>query len=58
MIPEAQEYNYALHILIDLICDLFFWKLVDCLYGLVVRVPGYGSRGPDSILGATTFSEK
>jgi hypothetical protein len=25
---------------------------------LVVRVPGYRSRGPDSIPGATTFSEK
>jgi hypothetical protein len=26
--------------------------------GLVVRVPGYRSRGPGSILGATRFSEK
>jgi hypothetical protein len=26
--------------------------------GLVVRVPGYTSRGPVSIPGATTFSEK
>jgi hypothetical protein len=25
----------------------------DCLYGLVVRVPGYRSRGPGSIPGAT-----
>jgi hypothetical protein len=30
----------------------------DCLYGLVVRVPGYSSRCPDSIPGATRFSEK
>jgi hypothetical protein len=30
----------------------------DRLCGLVVRVPGYRSRGPGSISGATTFSEK
>jgi hypothetical protein len=28
------------------------------LCGLVVRVPGYRSRGPGSIYGATRFSEK
>jgi hypothetical protein len=28
------------------------------LCGLVVRVPGYRSRGPGSIPGATRFSEK
>jgi hypothetical protein len=31
---------------------------MDGLCGLVVRVPGYRSRGPDSIPGATRFSEK
>jgi hypothetical protein len=31
---------------------------VDCLCGLVVRVPGCRSRGPGSILGATRISEK
>jgi hypothetical protein len=31
---------------------------VDYLRGLAVRVSGYRSRGPCSILGATTFSEK
>jgi hypothetical protein len=30
----------------------------DRLCGLVVRVPGYRSRDPGSILGATRFSEK
>jgi hypothetical protein len=30
----------------------------DRLCGLVVRVPGYRSRGPRSIHGATRFSEK
>jgi hypothetical protein len=31
---------------------------VDCLCGLVVRVPGYRSGSPGSISGAATFSEK
>jgi hypothetical protein len=31
---------------------------MDRLCGLVVRVPGYRSRGPGFIPGATTFSEK
>jgi hypothetical protein len=31
---------------------------VDHLCGLVVRVPGYRSRGPGSIPGATRFCEK
>jgi hypothetical protein len=30
----------------------------DRLCVLVVRIPGYGSRGPGSILRATIFSEK
>jgi hypothetical protein len=30
----------------------------DRLCGLVFRVPGYRSRGPGSIPGATRFSEK
>jgi hypothetical protein len=30
----------------------------DRLCGLVIRVPGYRSRGPGSIPGATRFSEK
>jgi hypothetical protein len=31
---------------------------VDRLCGPVVRVPGHRSRGPGSISGATSFSEK
>jgi hypothetical protein len=31
---------------------------LDCLCGLVVRVPGYISRGQGLIPGATRFSEK
>jgi small VCP/p97-interacting protein len=30
----------------------------DCLCGLVIRVPGFRSRGPGSIPGATRFSGK
>jgi hypothetical protein len=33
-------------------------KQEDCLCGLVIRVPGYRSRDPGSIPGATRFSEK
>jgi hypothetical protein len=32
--------------------------VLDRLCGLVVRVPGYRSRGPGSISGAIRFSEK
>jgi hypothetical protein len=33
-------------------------KTRDSLCGLVVRVPGYRSKGPGSILGPTRFLEK
>jgi hypothetical protein len=33
------------------------YSAFDRLCGLVARVPGYGSRGPGSIPGATAFSE-
>jgi hypothetical protein len=33
------------------------WVFNDRLCGLVVRVPGYRSRGPGLIPGATRFSE-
>jgi hypothetical protein len=32
--------------------------IFPCFCGLVVKVPGYRYRGPDSIPGATRFSEK
>jgi hypothetical protein len=32
--------------------------VIDCLCGLVIRFPGYRSRGPGSIPCATRFSEK
>jgi hypothetical protein len=34
------------------------YKKVDRLCGLVVRVPGYRSRGAGSILGTARFSDK
>jgi hypothetical protein len=34
------------------------YLMFDRLCGLVVRVPGYRSRGPGSISCATRFSEK
>jgi hypothetical protein len=39
-------------------CFLFSCTSSDRLCSLVVRVPGYRSRGPSSIPGATRFSEK
>jgi hypothetical protein len=37
---------------------VIIYNLHDRLCGLGVRVPGYRSRGPGSIPGATRFSEK
>jgi hypothetical protein len=39
--------------------QLYFFSIccVRRLCGLVIRVPGYRTRGPGSILGATGFSE-
>jgi hypothetical protein len=36
----------------------FFKVMVECLCGLVVRVPGYRSKGPGLILGVTRLSDK
>jgi hypothetical protein len=38
--------------------DINISMKVGRLYGLVVRVPGYRSRGPGSIPNAIRFSEK
>jgi hypothetical protein len=37
---------------------MFYMGTPDRLWGLVVRVPGYRSRGPGSIPGDVRFSEK
>jgi hypothetical protein len=41
----------------DFIC-LFAYTVSDRLCGLVFRVPGYRTRGPDPIPGATRISDK
>jgi hypothetical protein len=46
IVPQQNRTNF-------LVC-----MCVDRLCGLVVRVPGYKSRGPGLIPGATRFSEK
>jgi hypothetical protein len=35
-----------------------YYCVLDHLCGLVIRVPGYRTRGPGSIPSATRFSEK
>jgi hypothetical protein len=47
----TKMYLIALHF-------VFASLVIDRLSGLVVRVPGDRSRGPDLIPGATRFSEK
>jgi hypothetical protein len=59
--PEPDQYNIGL--ISEMSAELggsFSHLCVskDRLYGLVVRVPGYRSGGPDSSLGVTRFSEK
>jgi hypothetical protein len=53
---ETSKWSKEGVIVLTLIKEIM--KKVDCLCGLVVRVPGYRFRGPDSILGAIRFSEK
>jgi hypothetical protein len=42
----------------DYLTLIFLISYCNSLCGVVVRVPGYRSRGPGSIPGATRFSEK
>jgi hypothetical protein len=49
--------HLGLTLLLYLLINLFI-VIFDRLCGLVVRVPGYRSRGPGSIPSATSFSEK
>jgi hypothetical protein len=51
---QVEAYLYFPYIFIVL-CLI---RHTDSLCGLVMRVPGYRSRGPGSIPGATRFSEK
>jgi hypothetical protein len=52
---------FIFYVVLFVICDLLFVLLfhhIDRLCGLVVRVLGYRSGGPRSILGTTRFSGK
>jgi hypothetical protein len=53
--PAAVEIKGKKKLLLLLLLLLL---LFDLLCGLVVRVPGYISRGLSSTIGATTFSKK
>jgi hypothetical protein len=50
--------NFGVSFLYYYYCYYYYYYYYYCLCGLVVRVPGYRSSGPDSIPGATSFSEK
>jgi hypothetical protein len=56
----AYEINFVFLNVLNFKKERFPYVLLnkDHLCGLVVRVPGYRSRGPGSILGATRISEK
>jgi hypothetical protein len=43
--------------ILSLIPLTLYFPKIDRLHGLVVRVPGYRSRGPGSISGTTILSE-
>jgi hypothetical protein len=61
LIASQQRLSFPIIIIIIIIIRvfvLFFHISGDRLYGLVVTVSGYRSRGPGSITGATRFSEK
>jgi hypothetical protein len=52
-VPEPLYFYYEIYKTLNSVS-----KHVDRLCGLVVSVPGYRSRGPGSIPGATRFPEK
>jgi hypothetical protein len=47
----------VLYIYICIIC-IIYAHIIYVVYYILVRVPGYRSRGPGSIPGATRFREK
>jgi hypothetical protein len=56
-IENKMELQQFIYLFLYIIYILFIF-ICDHLCGLVVRVPGYRSRGPGSIPGAVRFSEK
>jgi hypothetical protein len=51
-------FNFISSFVFQICCFSFLFFSVYRLCGVVVRVPGYRSRDPGSISGATRFSEK
>jgi hypothetical protein len=58
IISEKQADSPLLVIIIIIIIIIIRSITFDRLCGLVLRVPGYRSRGPGSIPGVIIFSEK
>jgi hypothetical protein len=61
MISKTEKKKYSHFVTEDVRLSfnfILYTVYFDRLCGLVVRVPGYRSRGPSSIPGATRFSEK
>jgi hypothetical protein len=56
--PKVQDISHTDLVLTSVIEYLALYVPYDRLCGLVVRVPGYRSRGPGLIPGAIRFSEK
>jgi hypothetical protein len=54
-VPVNEDLSLSLSLSLYIYIHIY---IHDRLCGLVVRVPGYRSRGPGSILGATRFYEK
>jgi hypothetical protein len=57
VVPTPQKANRHIIIIVVVIVIIIVIIIVRSC-GVVVRVIGYRSRGPDSISGATRFSEK
>jgi hypothetical protein len=60
ILPNAPYFIFSLYYMCIYRCIIYILLVYysDRFCGLVVKVPGYRSRGPGSILGATGFSEK
>jgi hypothetical protein len=56
-IVTQRKINYIFLSCLEIFSDTIS-SIIDLLCGLVVRVPGYISRGPGSILGTTRFIER
>jgi hypothetical protein len=55
---QTKKQAHRIHVLLGLLGIKVCILLFDYLCGLMVRVPGYRSRGPGSIPSTIRFSEK